>query len=72
MVICQLKYQTKEKNTIDKAIDNNKEIRGIAKFDDTNINIIYYINQILIDTDDKLPDDITFKKYYIIYMHYHR
>ena len=61
MIICQLKYQTKEKNIIDKVIDNKKEIRGIEKFDDTKI----------IDTDNKLPDDITFKKY-INYMHYHR
>ena len=38
--------------------DNDKEIIGIEKFDDTKI---------LIDTDDKLLDDITFD-----YMRYYR
>ena len=36
---------------LDKVLDKIKERIGIAKFDDTNI---------LIDTDDKLPDHIYF------------
>ena len=36
----------------DKVLDKIKQIIGIEKFDNSKI---------LIDTDDKLPDDITFK-----------
>ena len=39
-------------NNLDKVLDNMQKIIGIEKLDDTNI---------LIETDDKLPDDITFK-----------
>ena len=42
---------------VDKVLDKIKEIIGIEKFDDTRI---------LIDTDDKLSDDITFKKVVIL------
>ena len=38
----------------DQVLDKIKEIIGIEKFDDTKI---------LIDTDDKLPDDITLKNF---------
>ena len=38
---------------LDKALDKIKEIMVIEKFDDTKI---------LINADDKLSDDITFKK----------
>ena len=39
-------------NILDKVLDKIKKIIGIEKFDDTNI---------LIETDDKLPDGITLK-----------
>ena len=39
-------------NNLDKVLDNMQKIIGIEKLDDTNI---------LIETDDKLPDDITLK-----------
>ena len=38
---------------INKVLSKVKEVTGIEKFDN---------NEILIDTDDKLPDDITLKK----------
>ena len=37
---------------LNKTLDETEKIIGIRKFDDTKI---------LIDMDDKLPDDITFK-----------
>ena len=37
---------------LDKVLDKIKELIGIGKFDDTKV---------LIDTDHKLPDDITLK-----------
>ena len=37
---------------LDTVLDNIKEIKGIKKFDNTKI---------LMDRDDKLPDDITIK-----------
>ena len=42
---------------LDKIIDKIKETIGIVKFDGTRI---------LIDTDDKLPDYITFKNVVIL------
>ena len=39
---------------LDKVLDNIKKIKSIEKFDDTKI---------LIDTDDKLLDDITLKNF---------
>ena len=42
---------------LNKVLDKIKDIVGIEKFEDTNI---------LIDTDDKLPDYITSKKFVII------
>ena len=42
---------------LNKILDKIKDIIGIEKFDDTNI---------LIDTDDKLPDYITLKNLVII------
>ena len=42
---------------LNKVLDKIKDIIGIEKFDDTNI---------LIDTDDKLPDYITLKNFVII------
>ena len=39
-------------NNLDKVLDNMQKIIGIEKLDDTNI---------LIETDDKLPDNITLK-----------
>ena len=42
---------------LDKVLDKIIEVIGIEKFDDTKI---------LIDTDDKLPDDITFKNVVIL------
>ena len=39
-------------NNLDKVLDNMQKIISIEKLDDTNI---------LIETDDKLPDDITLK-----------
>ena len=48
---------------LDKELDKVKETIGIKKFHDTKI---------LIDTDDNLPDYITFKKCDINYMPYQR
>ena len=42
---------------LDKVLDNIIEIVGIEKFDDTKI---------LLNTDDKLPDDITLKNAVIL------
>ena len=42
---------------LDKVLDKNKEKLGIEKFDDT---------QILVDADDKLPVDVTFKNVSIL------
>ena len=42
---------------LDNVLDKIKEIIGIEKFDDTKI---------LIDTDGKLPSDITLKKCCVI------
>ena len=42
---------------LDKIFDKIKEIIGIEKFADTKI---------MIDTDDKLPDDINFKNIFIL------
>ena len=42
---------------LDKVLDKIKEVIGIEKFDNTKI---------LIDTDNKLPDDITMKNIVII------
>ena len=42
---------------LDKVLVKIKEIIGIEKFDDTKI---------FIDTDDKLPDDTTFKNVVIL------
>ena len=42
---------------LDKILDNIKEIIAIEKFDDAKI---------LINTDDKLPYDITFKNVVIL------
>ena len=42
---------------LNKALDKIKKIIAIEKFDDTKI---------LIDTDDKLPDDITLKNVVIL------
>ena len=42
---------------LDKTFDKIKEIIGIEKFADTKI---------MIDTDDKLPDDINFKNIFIL------
>ena len=42
---------------LDKVLDNIKKIKSIEKFDDTKI---------LIDTDDKLLDDITLKNVLIL------
>ena len=42
---------------LDNALDKNKEILGIEKFDNSKI---------LNDTDDKLPDDITLKNVVIL------
>ena len=49
---------------LDKVLDKIKEILVIEKFDNTKI---------LIDADDKLPNDITLRNVLIInYMHYKR
>ena len=45
------------KNILNKVLDKVKMIIGIEKFDDTKI---------LIETDDKLPDDITLKNAVIL------
>ena len=42
---------------LDKVLDKNKEKLGIEKYDDT---------QILVDTDDKLPVDVTLKNVSIL------
>ena len=42
---------------LDNVLDKIKELTGIEKFDDTKI---------LIDKDDKLPDDINFKNVVIL------
>ena len=42
---------------LDKVLDNIKEIIGIEKFDDTKI---------LMNTEDKLTNDITFKNVVIL------
>ena len=42
---------------LDKVLDKNKEKLGIEKFDDT---------QILVDSDDKLPVDVTLKNVSIL------
>ena len=47
------KYLMVDDYMLNKALDKTKEIMVIEKFDDTKI---------LINTDDKLSDDITFKK----------
>ena len=44
-------------NILDKVLDKIKNIIGIEKFDDTKI---------LIETDGKLPDDITIKNFVIL------
>ena len=44
-------------NILDKVLDKIKNIIGIEKFDDTKI---------LIETDGKLPDDITIKYFVIL------
>ena len=50
-------YLMVDGNILDKVLDKNKSIIGIEKFDDTKI---------LIDTDSKLPDDITIKNFVIL------
>ena len=44
-------------NILNKALKKIKEIKGIEKFDDTNI---------LIDTGDKFPDDIILRNVVIL------
>ena len=51
------KYLMVDDYMLHKLLDNIKEMIGIGKFDDTNI---------LIDMDDKLPDDITLKNVVIL------
>ena len=51
------KYLMVDDHIINKVLDKIKEITGIEKFDNTKI---------LIDSDDKLPDGITFKKVAIL------
>lgn len=46
-------------NMLDKVLGKIKEIIGTEKFDDTKI---------LVDTEDKLPDDITLKSVVIMIM----
>ena len=46
------KYLMVDDSILDKVLDKIKEIIGTGKFVDTKI---------LIDIDDKLPDDVTFK-----------
>ena len=50
-------YLMVDGNILDKVLDKNKNIIGIEKFDDTKI---------LIDTESKLPDDITIKNFVIL------
>ena len=51
------KYLMVDDYMLYKLLDNIKEMIGIGKFDDTKI---------LIDMDDKLPDDITLKNVVIL------
>ena len=51
------KYLMVDDYMLYKLLDNIKEMLGIGKFDDTKI---------LIDMDDKLPDDITLKNVVIL------
>ena len=51
------KYLMIDGYMLNKVLDNPKEIIGIKKFDDTKI---------LIDTDEKLTDDISFKNVVIL------
>ena len=51
------KYLTIDDYVLDKVLDKTEEIIGIEKFDDTKI---------LIDTDDKLPDNITLQNAVIL------
>ena len=51
------KYLMADEYVLDKVLDNIKEIIGIEKFDDTKI---------LMNTDDKLTNDITFKNVVIL------
>ena len=51
------KYLMADEYVLDKVLDNIKEIIGIEKFDDT---------EILMNTDDKLTNDITFKNVVIL------
>ena len=50
-------YLMGDGNILDKVLDKIKNIIGIEKFDDTKI---------LIETDGKLPDDITIKYFVIL------
>ena len=45
-------YLMVDRNILDKVLDKVKKIPDVETFDD---------NKILIDTDEKLPDDITLK-----------
>ena len=51
------KYLTADNYVLDKVLDKIKKIIGIEKFGHTKI---------LSDSDDKLPDDITFKNVVIL------
>ena len=51
------KYLMAHEYVLDKVLDNIKEIIGIEKFDDTKI---------LMNTEDKLTNDITFKNVVIL------
>ena len=51
------KYLMADEYVLDKVLDNIKEIIGIEKFDDTKI---------LMNTEDKLTNDITFKNVVIL------
>ena len=51
------KYLTIDDYVLDKVLDKTEEIIDIEKFDDTKI---------LIDTDDKLPDNITLQNAVIL------
>ena len=50
-------YLMVDGNILDKVLDKIKNIIGIEKFDDAKI---------LIETDGKLPDDITIKNFVIL------
>ena len=54
------KYSMVDDYMLGKVLNKIKEILGIEKFDDTKI---------LIDTDDKLSDDVTLK-YVVIFITY--